>query len=108
MRMGKSVDSPHPATPNTEHPHAYGEKKPPGSKPPPVIGTSPCVWGKARLHCSLRFDFRNIPMRTGKSENASASVAGVSEHPHAYGEKSQFFNVLMINFLKISELFTTN
>ena len=70
-----------------DHPHACGDKLEPIKAIGFKAGSSPCVWGQAKIKQRTIFFFRIIPMRVGTSEGAYSSFDNNRDHPHACGDK---------------------
>ena len=93
------------------HPRAYGEEGRTSCRSPRVIGSPPCIRGRAipsganiagysgsppcirgrgRHTRTITQDQRFTPVHTGKSAALSGSFSLFSVHPRAYGEESMF------------------
>ena len=70
-----------------DHPHAYGDKKSISHGLSLLLGSSPRVWGQARILICCVSEHRIIPTRMGTRTSKSMSAGNMSNHPHAYGDK---------------------
>ena len=93
-RMGTSRISKGLFQSNTDHPHAYGDKR-------QILmfgfvegGSSPRVWGQVIFGLSYIPVFRIIPTRMGTSQSVIACMGICWDHPHAYGDKPKDFFIL--------------
>ena len=75
-----------------DHPHAYGDKDNGNISMPTTSGSSPRVWGQEDI---VRLVLRStwiIPTRMGTSMSFAYKVSAFRDHPHAYGDKSIYFD----------------
>ena len=70
-----------------DHPHAYGDKKPPRNNHFIVKGSSPRVWGQGLRCISDTLCRRIIPTRMGTRKVKTKGDIKFEDHPHAYGDK---------------------
>ena len=71
-----------------DHPHAYGDKYTRFAIITIIIGSSPRVWGQAKILPLHTVDDRIIPTRMGTSFRYILRIIALQDHPHAYGDKS--------------------
>ena len=64
-RMGTSKSEKLDITVNTDHPHAYGDKKNKSPSHEGLVGSSPRVWGQVLFSFEVLPLFRIIPTRMG-------------------------------------------
>ena len=80
-----------------DHPHAYGDKyvsRQAVQRPP---GSSPRVWGQAVRNPNARTSPGIIPTRMGTSEVSAEYLSIKKDHPHAYGDKRNFLQLLQLS-----------
>ena len=70
-----------------DHPHAYGDKSVTGIEDYTVPGSSPRVWGQARIRCHRIIACGIIPTRMGTRPVILLFLLCYRDHPHAYGDK---------------------
>ena len=70
-----------------DHPHACGDKVVNISKCVMCLGSSPCVWGQAKLSIPRTVLYRIIPMRVGTSSRLVVPTLRHQDHPLACGDK---------------------
>ena len=86
-RMGTSSSRNNPTSVLPDHPHAYGDKKPPSPSETLLLGSSPRVWGQGILIVGSYAPTGIIPTRMGTSSNYFLHLHNIEDHPHAYGDK---------------------
>ena len=72
---------------NTDHPHAYGDKKRFAIFTKSEKGSSPRVWGQDFFDLWSDYTTGIIPTRMGTRTTDEARELGERDHPHAYGDK---------------------
>ena len=70
-----------------DHPHACGDKLEPSYFLLRFLGSSPRVWGQARLAVWQADTLRIIPTRVGTSRHSLQRQTTRADHPHACGDK---------------------
>ena len=70
-----------------DHPHACGDKQGYTAKPITAEGSSPRVWGQAVPKILEKLPERIIPTRVGTSILKLRLLDGLTDHPHACGDK---------------------
>ena len=73
-----------------DHPHACGDKKLSRLMAVWTLGSSPRVWGQARMVKAREYEVRIIPTRVGTSQRNLLNAAHTLDHPHACGDKINF------------------
>ena len=73
-----------------DHPHAYGDKYAALYKVETHEGSSPRVWGQDNDGEWYLGVPRIIPTRMGTSIGSGGSFRSFQDHPHAYGDKSEW------------------
>ena len=73
-----------------DHPHAYGDKQEPSQIGCKIAGSSPRVWGQASSLKKTHAPCGIIPTRMGTSIEVASQKSCERDHPHAYGDKSDF------------------
>ena len=86
-RMGTSLTCNYMMFRNTDHPHAYGDKRVQARSQTQAQGSSPRVWGQDNGDRLLSSVDRIIPTRMGTRNKKAPNVSGLWDHPHAYGDK---------------------
>ena len=71
-----------------DHPHACGDKLPKTGFAFSFAGSSPRVWGQARLFFRTSDNDRIIPTRVGTSHSRYLLLSAREDHPHACGDKN--------------------
>ena len=72
-----------------DHPHACGDKSVCCGLLLSERGSSPRVWGQAKLSCKHCCATRIIPTRVGTSSFLHFNQSFFEDHPHACGDKSK-------------------
>ena len=86
-RMGTSYNSAKRCCGLQDHPHAYGDKSLSAKLLTPTRGSSPRVWGQAKITGGMGDHLRIIPTRMGTSSSFNRPLKQFEDHPHAYGDK---------------------
>ena len=73
-----------------DHPHAYGDKPCKDPAKSATMGSSPRVWGQEDVCLSFLLFSGIIPTRMGTSIGSGGSFRSFQDHPHAYGDKSEW------------------
>ena len=76
----------------TDHPHAYGDKKRIFLICAMNTGSSPRVWGQGPHGRYTACDYGIIPTRMGTRIYANENIMTCEDHPHAYGDKNPLYN----------------
>ena len=79
-----------------DHPHAYGDKKVACSALSADTGSSPRVWGQGSFEQRKDTLSRIIPTRMGTREVNLQTDKIRKDHPHAYGDKSRYFQQVIL------------
>ena len=87
-RMGTSTGRVYKAGAEEDHPHAYGDKRTRHHSSALPPGSSPRVWGQVHIMSWYTFVDRIIPTRMGTRRRIITLLASTTDHPHAYGDKS--------------------
>ena len=74
-----------------DHPHAYGDKISKLLRGYLTVGSSPRVWGQARVYVDINTGDGIFPTRMGTRFPATKICLVYQDHPHAYGDKSCSF-----------------
>ena len=88
-RMGTSREAVMNGRQYEDHPHAYGDKAHQAKTIPMGAGSSPRVWGQARVRCRRTIPRRIIPTRMGTRILPVCVFYVRRDHPHAYGDKQK-------------------
>ena len=89
-RMGTSLRRQKKQSLLLNHPHAYGDKFADVFCVIGMRGSSPRVWGQVSAILAFRNEILIIPTRMGTSRVHGRAPRRRRDHPHAYGDKSQF------------------
>ena len=84
--VGKTLAATRHDSITSDHPHARGENRIPGSWATGPTGPSPRTWGKPHDLRKSDTKFRTIPTHVGKTQGHAELLAGIADHPHARGE----------------------
>ena len=87
-RVGTSEGREPKPSSKEDHPHACGDKSIDTPATFVVRGSSPRVWGQVFIDRTTTWHARIIPTRVGTRPPMIASASGVSDHPHACGDKT--------------------
>ncbi len=71
------------------HPHAYGERRTRAATTAGACGSSPRIWGTARVIRLPTVVGRFIPTHMGNGVSEYVARIQVAVHPHAYGEREK-------------------
>ena len=85
--MGTSCTADYGTRQPEDHPHACGDKNIREQNFETRAGSSPRVWGQARLTLRLCDVRRIIPTRVGTSVDKHVVILVQQDHPHACGDK---------------------
>ena len=88
-RVGKRCGRSPRRSPRTDHPHSRGEERTPDPGIPPMIGSPPLAWGRARRVSARWRRPRITPTRVGKSRRCVPAAAPMPDHPHSRGEEAK-------------------
>ena len=77
-----------------DHPHAYGDKAQRNPKLCVAEGSSPRVWGQAKIRAIMEAQNRIIPMRVGTRLRIKRLVFQSPYHPHACGDKTLSMSIM--------------
>ena len=81
-----------------DHPHACGDKRIVLACAMWCGGSSPRVWGQARLRQSVKLLSRIIPTRVGTRLISQAQNTTYWDHPHACGDKKRGKNIILYDW----------
>ena len=93
-RMGTRTFSSSYSVIGKDHPHAYGDKVISLETDTPSEGSSPRVWGQVFHSGTITTYSRIIPTRMGTRSAHQQANKDLKDHPHAYGDKYFFYNII--------------